>query len=173
LKNSKVKVCTVIGFPLGANTTHIKTIETLNAIESGADEIDMVINIGAIKSGMWEIVESDIRAVVEAANSKHKLVKVIFETCLLNNEEKINACYASRNAGAKFVKTSTGFSSSGATIDDVKLMKSNISSSMEVKASGGVRDLESAQKFIEAGATRLGTSSGVAILKGLSSIQNY
>lgn len=163
LKNTNVKVATVVGFPLGANTKEVKALETTDAINNGADEIDMVINIGALKAKNFEVVEEDIRAVVNA--SKEKTVKVIIESCLLTDEEKIKACELSMNAGADFVKTSTGFSTGGATIDDVKLMKSIVGDKLEVKASGGVRDLESAKKMVEAGATRLGTSSGVKIAK--------
>lgn len=166
LKGSDVSVCTVIGFPLGATSTATKVFETKKAIADGADEIDMVINIGAIKNNEWDLVEDDIYKVVRAADKRK--VKVIFETCLLTDDEKIKACVASSRAGAHFVKTSTGFSTSGATLNDVILMKKNILTNMEVKASGGVRDLEAAIGFIKAGATRLGTSSGVAILKGIT-----
>ena len=173
LSNTDVKICTVIGFPLGANTTEAKVYETQNAISFGADEIDMVLNIGGVKSKNSELVENDILQVVKTAHQHGKLVKVIFETCLLDNDEKIKCCQICSKVGADFVKTSTGFSSGGATIDDVKLMKSNISPNLFVKASGGVRDIESAKAFIEAGATRLGTSSGVSIMKGLNSTSNY
>lgn len=173
LHSSDVKICTVVGFPLGANSMETKKFETCNAIDNGADEIDMVISLGALKSGDWDYVQADIKNVVDSAKIKNKLVKVIFETCLLNNDEKIKACLASQKAGAHFVKTSTGFSNSGATIDDVKLMRSTIPATMQVKASGGVRDLESAMNFIAAGASRLGTSSGVAILKGIESSDKY
>lgn len=171
LYGTNVQVCTVIGFPLGANTTAVKVFETKKAIEEGATEIDMVINIGALKNREFDIVEEDIRCVVEAAGKK--TVKVIFETCLLTDEEKIKACELSAKAGAKFVKTSTGFSTGGATIADVKLMKANIPAHMEVKASGGVRNLAAAKDFIESGATRLGTSSGVAIMNGLEAEGKY
>lgn len=171
LHGTNVQVCTVIGFPLGANTTAVKVFETKKAIEEGATEIDMVINIGALKNREFDIVEEDIRGVVEAAGTK--TVKVIFETCLLTDEEKIKACELSAIAGAKFVKTSTGFSTGGATIADVKLMKANIPSHMEVKASGGVRNLAAAKDFMESGATRLGTSSGVAIMNGLEAEGKY
>ena len=173
LTQSDVKVCTVIGFPLGSNTTEVKVFETQNAINNGADEIDMVLNIGAVKSKNWQLVESDIEQVVKVAHLHGKLIKVIFETCLLDNDEKIKCCQICSKVGANFVKTSTGFSSAGATLDDVKLMKSNIPNSVSVKASGGVRDVESAKAFISAGATRLGTSSGVSIMKGISSNANY
>lgn len=164
LKGSSVKVATVIGFPLGANTNEVKAFETRDAINNGADEIDMVINIGALKVKDYKTVKEDIEAVVEAAKDK-AIVKVIIETYLLTDEEKIKACELSMEAGADFVKTSTGFSNGGATVEDVKLMKSIVGDKLEVKASGGVRDLESAKKMVEAGATRLGTSSGVKIAK--------
>lgn len=164
LKDSNVNVATVVGFPLGANTKEVKAFETIDAINNGADEIDMVINIGALKLKDFETVKEDIKAVVAAAKDK-AVVKVIIETCLLTDEEKIKACELSMEAGADFVKTSTGFSTGGATVEDVKLMKSIVGDKLEVKASGGVRDLESAKMMIEAGATRLGTSSGVKIAK--------
>ncbi len=164
LRNSDVKVATVIGFPLGANTKEVKAFETMDAIKNGADEVDMVINIGALKIKNYELVKEDIEEVVKAAKDK-ALVKVIIETCLLTDEEKIKACEISMIAGADFVKTSTGFSTGGATVDDVKFMKSIVGDKLEVKASGGVRDIDSAKKMIEAGATRLGTSSGVKIAK--------
>lgn len=164
LAESVVKVCTVIGFPLGANTPAVKAFETKDAIANGADEIDMVINVGALKSGDVDLVETDIRAVVEAANGT--LVKVIIETCLLTDEEKIVACQLAQKAGADFVKTSTGFSTGGATVTDVALMRQTVGPDMGVKASGGARSLADAQAFVEAGATRIGTSSGVAIVEG-------
>ncbi|WP_419879137.1 deoxyribose-phosphate aldolase [Brevibacillus centrosporus] len=162
LQTSKAKVCTVVGFPLGANTTAIKSEETREAIRNGAEEIDMVINIGALKSGNAKRVEDDIRAVVEAAEGK--LVKVIIEACLLNREEKILACQLSEKAGAHFVKTSTGFSTGGATVEDVALMKVVVGERLGVKASGGIRDLAAAKRMIEAGATRIGSSNSVAIV---------
>ena len=165
LTGSDVLVCTVIGFPLGANVTESKVFETKQAILDGASEIDMVVNIGAIKNKDWDYVKQDIKAVVNAADKK--TVKVILETCLLNDVEKIKVCELAAEAGAHFVKTSTGFSTSGATLEDVQLMKRNILPGMEVKASGGVRDLEAAKAFMAAGATRLGTSSGVAIMNGM------
>lgn len=165
LLGSDVLVCTVIGFPLGANTTETKVFETKQAIKEGACEIDMVVNIGAVKNKDWDYVKADIQSVVAAAAGK--FVKVILETCLLNDSEKIKVCQLASEAGAHFVKTSTGFSSGGATLEDVQLMKKNILPHMEVKASGGVRDLASAKAFIASGATRLGTSSGVAIVNGL------
>lgn len=164
LKATDVKVCTVIGFPLGANTPELKAFETSDAIQNGADEVDMVINIGALKSRNFDLVERDIRAVVEAA--KGTLVKVIIETCLLTDDEKVKACQIAQKAGADFVKTSTGFSTGGATVEDVALMRKTVGSDMGVKASGGARSYEDALAFIKAGATRIGASSGVAIMEG-------
>lgn len=164
LADSDVNVCTVVGFPLGATTSAVKAFETKEALENGADEIDMVLNIGALKSGNYDLVESDIRAVVEAANDH--IVKVIIEACLLTEEEKVKACELSVKAGADFVKTSTGFSTGGATVEDVTLMRKVVGPEFGVKAAGGARSLADAEAFIEAGATRLGTSSGVAIIKG-------
>lgn len=171
LKDSDVKVCTVIGFPLGANTPAVKAFETKDAIENGADEIDMVINIGALKDKNYELVLEDIKAVVEASGDK--LVKVIIETCLLTDEEKEKACELSKEAGADFVKTSTGFSTGGATVADVALMRKTVGPDMGVKASGGARSYEDAIAFIEAGASRIGASSGVAIMKGEKSDGDY
>ena len=164
LKATDVKVCTVIGFPLGANTPELKAFETSDAIQNGANEVDMVINIGALKSRNFDLVERDIRAVVEAA--KGTLVKVIIETCLLTDDEKVKACQIAQKAGADFVKTSTGFSTGGATVADVALMRKTVGPDMGVKASGGARSYEDALAFIEAGATRIGASSGVAIMEG-------
>lgn len=164
LKGTDVKVCTVIGFPLGANTPEVKAFEAEDAIQNGADEIDMVINIGALKSQDYELVEKDIRAVVEAA--KGTLVKVIIETCLLTDDEKVKACQIAQKAGTDFVKTSTGFSTGGATVADVALMRKTVGLNMGVKASGGARSYEDALAFIKAGATRIGASSGVAIMEG-------
>lgn len=164
LKATDVKVCTVIGFPLGANTPELKAFETSDAIQNGANEIDMVINIGALKSRNFDLVERDIRAVVEAA--KGTLVKVIIETCLLTDDEKVKACQIAQKAGADFVKTSTGFSTGGATVKDVALMRKTVGPDMGVKASGGARSYEDALAFIKAGATRIGASSGVAIMEG-------
>ncbi|MGT2865871.1 deoxyribose-phosphate aldolase [Streptococcus fryi] len=164
LKESEVKVCTVIGFPLGANSSLVKAYETKVAIEDGADEVDMVINIGALKSGDFQLVEDDIRAVVEASGDK--IVKVIIEACLLTDDEKVKACQLAVNAGADFVKTSTGFSTGGATVADVKLMKETVGDKAEVKAAGGARSLADAEAFIAAGATRIGTSAGVTIVEG-------
>jgi len=165
LKNTEVLVCTVVGFPLGSNTTALKAFETDEAVKNGADEIDMVINIGLLKNGELNLVESDISEVVKAA--KDKCVKVILETCLLSNSEIISACEISERAGANFVKTSTGFNVSGAKIEDVKLMKNTVGNKLEVKASGGIRDLKTAREMLNAGATRLGVSAGVQIMEEL------
>jgi deoxyribose-phosphate aldolase len=164
LVKSKVKTCAVIGFPLGATNSEIKSFETHMLIFSGAQEIDMVINIAALKDKLYDIVEEEIWAVTAAAKDK-ALVKVIIECCLLTDEEKVKACELSLKAGAGFVKTSTGFSTGGATINDVKLMRSVVGDRSEVKASGGIRDYETAMAMITAGATRIGTSSGVDIMK--------
>lgn len=163
LKDSDVLVCTVVGFPLGATSTKSKVEETKIAIQDGADEIDMVINVGLLKSKDYEKVYDDINQVIEASSSR--TVKVIIETCLLTDEEKIKACEISMQAGADFVKTSTGFSTSGATAEDVKLMKSVVGENLEVKASGGIRDLKTALKMVENGATRLGVSAGKEIVE--------
>lgn len=162
LKDTGVKVCTVIGFPLGANTPEVKAFETRDAIKNGAQECDMVINVGALKDGDVDLVERDIRAVVEAAQGT--LVKVIIETCYLTDEEKILACQAAARAGADFVKTSTGFGAGGATPHDVALMRGAIPDSMKVKASGGVHNYQEAMAVIEAGASRIGASAGIAIV---------
>ncbi|MFS1663692.1 deoxyribose-phosphate aldolase [Streptococcus sp. zg-JUN1979] len=171
LKNSDVKVCTVVGFPLGATTSATKAFETRDAVANGADEIDMVIAIGSLKSKDYQAVEDDIRAVVEA--SQDKLVKVIIETCLLTDDEKIKACQLAVAAGADFVKTSTGFSHKGATVEDVTLMRQTVGKEVGVKAAGGARNLADAKAFIEAGATRIGTSAGVAIVTGESANDGY
>lgn len=171
LKGSGVQVCTVVGFPLGASSSATKAFETSRAIKDGADEIDMVINIGALKSQKLLLVEEDIREVVSAAEGK--IVKVIIETSLLTNEEKVVACQLAEKAGANFVKTSTGFNGGGATVEDVTLMKESVSTTVLVKASGGIKDLETAKKMIAAGASRLGTSAGVAILKGFTTQDFY
>ena len=170
LKGTGVQVCTVVGFPLGANSSATKAFETTQAIKDGADEIDMVINIGALKSQKLLLVEEDIREVVAAAEGK--IVKVIIETSLLTNEEKIIACQLAEKAGANFVKTSTGFNGGGASVEDIILMKESVSTTVSIKASGGIKDLETAKRLIAAGATRLGTSAGVAILKGFS-VQDF
>ncbi len=163
LEGSDVLVCTVIGFPLGASTIETKAFETKNAVLNGADEIDMVINIGRAKINDFDYIEKEIRAVVEAANGK--LVKVIIETCLLTDEEKIKACEAAKNAKANFVKTSTGFSTGGATAEDIRLMRKTVGQSMGVKASGGIRTKDDCLLMIENGATRIGTSGGVKIVE--------
>ncbi|NDI35078.1 deoxyribose-phosphate aldolase [Chengkuizengella sediminis] len=172
LKETGVDICTVIGFPLGANTPETKAFETKNAIENGATEVDMVINIGALKDKNDSLVEKDIRAVVEAAKGK-ALTKVIIETCLLTDEEKERACQLSVKAGADFVKTSTGFSTGGATVEDISLMRKTVGPDVGVKASGGVRSLQDAEAMINAGATRIGASSGVAIVQGEISNSSY
>lgn len=172
LKDSEVKVCTVIGFPLGATTTAVKVSETKDAIENGAEEVDMVIAIGQLKSAEDSEVEKDIRAVVEAANKK-ALVKVIIETSLLTDEEKVRACELAIRAGADFVKTSTGFGAKGATVEDVVLMRNVVGDKTGVKASGGIRGLEDLQAMVAAGANRIGASSGVKIMKGEVSEEKY
>ncbi len=172
LKDTDVKVCTVIGFPLGATTKEVKAFETTNTIENGATEVDMVINIGALKSNQYDVVEEDIKAVVAAAKGK-ALVKVILETGFLTKEEIVKACELSKSAGADFVKTSTGFGKGGATYEDIKLMRETVGPEMGVKASGGVRDYEGAMQMIEAGATRIGASSGIAIVNGLQGDSDY
>ena len=172
LKGTEVKVCTVIGFPLGASTSATKAFETKDAIENGATEIDMVINIGALKDGKFDLVRQDISAVVNAAKDQ-AIVKVIIETCLLTDEEKVKACELSVEAGADFVKTSTGFSTGGALVEDIALMRKTVGPELGVKASGGVRSLEDMKKMIAAGATRIGASSGVAIMNGIISDSNY
>lgn len=171
LLDTDVLVCTVIGFPLGATTTDVKVFETENAIKNGASEIDMVINIGALKDQRYDEVQKDIEGVISAA--KGKTVKVIIETVLLTDEEKVKACELAEKAGATFVKTSTGFAGGGATPEDVKLMKDTVGNRLEVKASGGVRSLEDFEKMIEAGATRIGASAGVQIIEGLDSNSDY
>lgn len=171
LQSSSTKVCTVIGFPLGASTSTVKAYETVDAIENGATEVDMVINVGALKSGNHDLVRSDIAAVVEAANGT--LVKVIIETSLLSDDEKRIACQLAKEAGCHFVKTSTGFSGGGATVEDVALMKSVVGADIKVKASGGVRSREDALAMIGAGATRIGASSGIAIISGETGTSDY
>lgn len=162
LKGSGVLTCSVVGFPLGAMPSEAKSYETALAIKNGADEIDMVINIGELKDKKYDYVLEDIKSVVEAA--KGKTVKVIIETCLLKDEEKIKACELSVEAGAHYVKTSTGFSTGGATEEDIKLMRKVVGDKLGVKASGGVRSLEDAKKMIDAGASRIGASSSVNIV---------
>lgn len=163
LEGSDVKVCCVVGFPLGAMATETKAFEAKYCVDNGADEIDMVINIGALKDENYDYVKKDIEEVVKASNGK--VVKVIIETCLLSDEEKKKACELAKEAKAHFVKTSTGFSTGGATAEDVKLMKSVVGDELKVKASGGVRTKEDAMKMIEAGADRIGASSGINIVK--------
>lgn len=162
LKDTGVLTCTVIGFPLGAQPTETKVFETMKAIEDGSEEIDMVINIGAIKDSDWEFVETDIRKVKEAC--KGNALKVIIETCLLTDEEKEKACEAAVRAGADFLKTSTGFSKSGAEVKDIELFKRVLTGRAKIKASGGIRDFEKAEAMIKAGADRLGTSATLDII---------
>ena len=162
LKGTGVKVCTVIGFPLGANTPETKAFETKDAISKGAEEVDMVINIGALKDGNIDLLEKDIKAVVDAANGT--LTKVIIDTCYLTDEEKVIACEAAARAGADYVKTSTGFGTGGSNPHDVALMKKSIPAQMKVKASGGVHNYQEALAVIEAGADRIGASAGMAIV---------
>ncbi len=165
LEGTDVTPCCVIGFPLGATTPNVKAFEAAEAVSNGAGEVDMVINVGAVKSGDWALVERDIAAVVTAVDGEAK-VKVIIETCLLTDEEKVLACQAAKRVGADFVKTSTGFSTGGATVEDVRLMRQTVGPEMGVKASGGVRTYADAVAMIEAGASRLGASSGKAIVEG-------
>jgi len=172
LKGSSVPVCTVIGFPLGATLSDVKAFEARRAIFNGAREVDMVINIGALKSGDDCTVEDDIRAVVTAAHENGVLCKVIIETALLTDDEKVRACLASKNAGADFVKTSTGFAKGGATVEDVALMRRVVGSNLGVKASGGVKGIEDARAMFEAGATRIGASVGVKIAQEASGLKS-
>lgn len=165
LADTDVAVCTVIGFPLGANTPEVKAYEAADAIKNGANEVDMVINIGALKSQQYDHVRQDIQGVVDAAKGK-ALVKVIIETALLTDEEKVKACELAKEAGADFVKTSTGFSTGGAKVAYIRLMRETVGPDMGVKASGGVHNAEEALAMIEAGATRIGASTGVAIVSG-------
>ena len=166
LHGTDVKVCTVVGFPLGATTKETKAFEAAQAIENGASEVDMVINIGALKSGKLDVVEEDIKTLADVCKGK-ALLKVIIETCLLTDEEKTIACELSKKAGANFVKTSTGFSTGGATAEDITLMRRIVGPEMGVKASGGIRNLETALKMIEAGATRIGASASISIVNEL------
>lgn len=165
LEGTNVKTCVVIGFPLGATTKEVKAFETKQAIENGAQEIDMVINVGALKDKKYDTVRDDIKAVLDAAKDK-ALVKVILETCLLTKDEIVKACELSKEAGVDFVKTSTGFSTGGATVEDVKLMRETVGSEIGVKASGGVRTTEDAEAVIAAGANRIGASASIAIVDG-------
>ncbi|MGP3779270.1 deoxyribose-phosphate aldolase [Halanaerobium saccharolyticum] len=168
LEESSVKVCTVVGFPLGANTTEVKSYETRNAIKNGAQEIDMVMNIGAFKSGAYEIFKADIKAVVDATKkagvSSDIIVKVILETCFLDEEEIVKACEIAKEAGADFVKTSTGFGDYGARVEDVSIMRKTVGRDVGVKASGGIKNFEQALEMLDAGANRIGASSGVTIV---------
>lgn len=172
LQESEVKVCTVIGFPHGATTSEVKAFETKDAISNGADEVDMVINIGQLKAGNLDYVGADIKSVVDAAN-KEALVKVIIESSLLNEDEIVTVSKLAKEAGADFVKTSTGFNGGGATVEAVALMRLTVGDDMGVKASGGVRSSEDAMKMIEVGATRIGASSGIAIVNGAISDSDY
>lgn len=169
LAGSNVKICTVVGFPLGANLTSVKAFETAEAIKAGANEIDMVINVGWIKSQKWDAVKDDIQAVFNACNGVP--LKVILETCLLTKEEIVKACEICKDIGVAFVKTSTGFNKGGATVEDVALMKKTVGN-IGVKASGGVRDTETALAMIKAGATRIGASAGIAIINGSQDTQS-
>lgn len=162
LKDSEIPVCTVIGFPLGATTTLAKFAEVKHGLQDGATEFDMVINIGALKDGNYQIVHTDIYSVVKAAEGN--IVKVIIETCLLTDDEKIAACTIAKKAGAHFVKTSTGFSTGGATVEDIKLMRATVGDKMGVKASGGIKTLADVEKMVQAGATRIGASAGVELV---------
>ena len=169
LTGSNVKICTVVGFPLGANLTSVKVFETQESIKAGADEIDMVINVGWIKSQKWDAVKQDIQAVFNACNDTP--LKVILETCLLTKDEIVKACEICKEIGVAFVKTSTGFNKGGATVEDVALMKQTVGN-IGVKASGGVRDTETALAMIKAGATRIGASAGIAIISGTQDTQS-
>ena len=171
LEGSDVKVCTVVGFPLGAMSSNAKAFETKDAIEHGASEIDIVLNIGEMKAGHYDVVRDDVKAVVEAA--KGHCVKVILETCLLTKEEIVKACELCIEAGATFVKTSTGFSTRGATVEDVKLMKETVKDKCLVKAAGGVRCRADLDNMIEAGADRIGTSAGVALMQDKTNTSDY
>ena len=171
LEGSDVLVCTVIGFPLGANTKEIKAFETIDAIKNGADEIDMVINIGKAKEHDYTYIEDEIKMVVAASTGK--TTKVIIETCYLNDEEKMNCWLAAKKAKATFVKTSTGFGTGGATANDIRLMRETVGPDMGVKASGGIRNLDDLELMVENGATRIGASSGVAIMENSSSKNEY
>nr|WP_297068273.1 deoxyribose-phosphate aldolase [Thermococcus sp.] len=166
-RGAGVKVASVIGFPLGATPTEVKVFEARKALEDGADELDMVINIGALKDGDYEYVKREIAEVVKVAHERNAKVKVIIETCYLTEEEKVKVCELAKEAGADFVKTSTGFGSGGATVEDVRLMRKTVGPGMGVKAAGGIRTYEQAVAMIEAGATRIGASRGVEIVQGV------
>ncbi|MBU3110594.1 deoxyribose-phosphate aldolase [Clostridium lacusfryxellense] len=173
LHGTNVKTCIVVGFPLGATTKEVKAFEAKQAIDNGAQEIDMVINVGAVKSNKYDVIKDEIKAVVDVCNG-HALVKVIIETCLLTDDEKIKVCKIAKEANANFVKTSTGFSTGGATVHDVKLMREVVGPDMGVKASGAVRTTEDAMAVIEAGASRIGASSSIAIVNGTKEVNsNY
>lgn len=165
LRDSPVAVCTVVGFPLGASTTKTKSAETIDAIERGAREIDVVASITALKSGMYDSVLDDLRSICDVSHERGAIVKVIIETCLLTDDEKKRMCSIVTQSGAEFIKTSTGFSTGGATLDDVRLLREHVGPHVLVKASGGIRDRETALAMIGAGAARLGTSSGVHIVQ--------
>lgn len=173
LKDSNTKICTVVGFPLGASTMETKRFEAIKAIAEGASEIDMVLNISAVKSADWQYVLNDMSSLAQVCHQQGGLLKVILETCLLNEEEKKKACELAVKANLDFVKTSTGFSTGGATVEDVTLMRRIVGKDMGVKASGGIRDAQTAIKMIQAGATRLGTSSSVEIVKGSVGTSSY
>ena len=173
IKSSNVKVCTVIGFPLGATTTQSKSLEAEEAIKNGAEELDMVINIGRLKDKDYKYVFNDIKAITDLAKRNLCISKVILETCLLSDEEKVAACLLSKDAGADFVKTSTGFSKSGATVHDIALMKFVVGDKLQVKASGGIRSYEDAIAMVNAGAARLGASAGIKIISGQKSESSY
>lgn len=170
LRGSPVRACVVVGFPLGATLASVKAFESSEAIRLGAREIDMVVNLGALKAGDGAVVEADIRAVVEACRRGDAICKAIIETGLLTAGEKIRACHAAMNSGADFVKTSTGFGHGGATVEDVRLIRSVVGEQLGVKASGGIRTLEDCRRMLGAGATRIGTSSGVAIMEEASAL---
>lgn len=171
VKDSTTKVCSVIGFPLGAMSTEAKVFEAKQAIEDGASEIDMVINVGMLKIGQLHYVTSEIAQIKQAIGSN--VLKVIIETCYLTNEEKITASELAVNAGADFVKTSTGFGTGGATLDDIILMKAAVGGKAKLKASGGIRDYETAKQYIDSGVSRLGTSNGIAIITGSTAANDY
>jgi deoxyribose-phosphate aldolase len=166
LKGSEVLVCTVVGFPLGATSTEVKVFETQQAIQNGATEVDMVINVGALKSRDYELVEQDVAAIARACHAGNAILKVIIEAALLTDEEKVIACQLAKMANADFVKTSTGFGPGGATIEDVALMRRVVGPTMGVKAAGGIRTYEDAQKMVAAGASRIGASASVKIVQG-------
>lgn len=173
LRGCAVKVCTVVGFPLGSTPTEVKLAEARWALARGAHELDMVMNIGAAKSSDWETVEQDIRSLAEACHHAGAILKVIIEACLLTEAEKVRACEVSVNAGADFVKTSTGFSTGGATVEDVALMRKSVGPKIGVKASGGIKSKEVAKAMIAAGASRLGTSSGVQLVNSGTAESGY